>query len=734
MTTRKPSDELGIDADVQWGSYDQLRVRGAINVPISELIQTRVAFYREDRSGYQRNLLLRDDDRDAFDADNFGWRAHLRLLPSDGLELLLTNNYFESKGVGPVAELVGLEADRRCFAASAPYYFNPLTHMPAFYGCTANPFPTPSFGFRDSNTSSPGHGGHPPGSHCVFPFCGEDPIYAATGFDLDRGFVHRLFENPVTAAVPRSESQRASLTPHELYLDQAASQDHKFWGFTSTLNWDTGPLPLVGATQLQSITSVQVTDLSSFVDDDGTDLDLFFGDVREESKQWSSELRWSGAAREDRVQWQASLFWMRETSESDSDFTALGIQPILIDQFTENQTYAVALAATWQLRDDLAVSLGGRATKDVRRTSLVQKGNILAGLFFPDFLVTICTGPSSDFNRNGVPDFGTPWCEQTFRQPTGDLTVEWRPSDESLVYGKIGNGYKAGGFDANQFGSYGPEHIWSFALGSKNQLFDDRLTLNLEAYHYNYRDLQLVVQKGLATRTDSADAEIRGVELEFQAEPLAGLRLFGSGSWTDSEFTEYLAVDPVDNVLLTNCETLELFPSASNEDLRFPGCVYGDYSGNELSRVPEWTFMIGAEYALDLGRFGVLRPRIQYYWQDDTWFRGFNRTAADSGLRTPCPLAPRPPELSRPSDGCSRTGILYESAEARDLQQAYHHTDARLTWALPDGRWTVEAFVVNLEDEVVYQNLRAGSTIIKAPQSAWYGAPRVYGFRVSLRY
>ena len=69
-----------------------------------------------------------------------------------------------------------------------------------------------------------------------------------------------------------------------------------------------------------------------------------------------------------------------------------------------------------------------------------------------------------------------------------------------------------------------------------------------------------------------------------------------------------------------------------------------------------------------------------------------------------------------------------------DLQTAYHYTDVKLIWQSPGERWTAEAFVLNLEDAIVYQNVLVGPAVIGNPGFAWYGAPRTYGFRVGFRY
>ena len=60
-------------------------------------------------------------------------------------------------------------------------------------------------------------------------------------------------------------------------------------------------------------------------------------------------------------------------------------------------------------------------------------------------------------------------------------------------------------------------------------------------------------------------------------------------------------------------------------------------------------------------------------------------------------------------------------------------TDIKLIWR-PDERWVFEAFVRNVENKVVYQNILTSTPVLDSPQFAWYGNPRVYGFRVGLRY
>ena len=715
-TTRKPTADFSAKTDVQWGSYNQRRWRGALNIPLNESVQTRFAFTREDRQGFQRNLLFDDRDRDAFDTDDFGWRAHLRAIPSDSFEILTTFNYYEAKGNGVGAEIVPLEPEKRCNPFPPPFGtgFNPLTRFPSFAGCPANPLRTDTQG-RPA------------------------PVYAATGFDLERQARFLNFENPETLGDPRSLAERASSVPHEVYLNDSSSQENTFWGWTTTADWDAPTLPLLGDTQLNGILAYQVTDLDSSGDFDGTDIPIFTArDSLTDTDQQTAQLQWLGGGWDGLLDWQGSLFVARETSERDTlaIVRLATLVPLRVDQTAENTSYGVALSTTWGLLDNLSLTLGGRYIKDVKRNKILRNNPSDTENSFGS-RIAVCTGGARDVKglllpngrerADGKPDDGNPTCESSYRQTTGDLTLEWWPEEESLLYAKVANGFKAGGFAQGQSGEYKPEKIWSFSLGSKNTFFDDRLTANLEYYFYNYRDLQLVLVDGIAFRTDNADAEIQGLDLEFQAEPLPGLRFNGNGSWLDSEFTQYLAVDPVDVIVAANCRTLQVSLDP-NPLLPDPGCAPSDWSGNELSRAPQWSFTLGAEYEIYLGRFGTLTPRVQYYWQDDTWYRPFNRTAENSGDNTPCPIP-----NAKPQSGCDQ-GKLLNAAEARDLQEAYHFTDFKLIWRSPSEGWTAEAFLQNLENEVVYQNVLTGTPLLSSPQLAWYGNPRVYGFRVGFRY
>lgn len=716
VTTRKPTADFETAADFQVGAYGQQKTRASINIPINEYIQTRFAMYADDREGYQRNLFYGDPDRDAFDADDLGFRGHLRLLPSDSLDLLLSYNYFESKGVGPQVEVVPVPAERRCNPLPPPPLgmgtgFNPLTNLPSFAGCGANPNRTPA------------------------------PIFAATGFDLERQPRFLNFERPETSGVPRHVATGSVLQPHRIFLDTVPSQENVFWGWTATANWEAPTLPFLGESQLKPMLSFQRSHPDGFSDTDGTDVNLLIGDIERKTDQWSGELQWEGASLDGDIEWLSSLFYLQEQTESFSFFTVrLGAtQFVTIDQGTENKSYGASLSTTWHARENFSIKLGGRFIKDVKRNTLLRS-NPQVSQNASNAKLGVCNGAATDMIELGVPDDGVPTCKRGFRQLVGDLTLDWWPREANHFYFTVGNGFKGGGFALGESGAtqrretslatYDPEKIWAFMLGSKNSFFDDRLTLNIEAWYYNYRDQQIVLIDGFAIRTDNAeDTRMQGIDVEFDFEPISGLRFDGNASVMDTEFLQYDAVDPIDVIVSANCRL-----EANSPDPTFmannPGCIPKDFSGNEVTRSPKLSYTLGAEYDIYLGRFGTLTPRLQFYFQDETWFRAQNRTFENSGDNTPCPVAGA-------SKGCitrNGTSFLLNGAQSNDLQEQYHYTDVKLTWRSPSESWTVEAFVQNLEDDVVFQNILTSAPFLDAPQLAWYGLPRIWGLRVGFRY
>ncbi|WP_262695666.1 TonB-dependent receptor [Kordiimonas aquimaris] len=101
--TKKPTQETTFEGDLTYGDYDRKRVRLAANLPVNDVVSTRVVGFWEDRDGFTENTFA--GGRNANDADNWGLRGHLLYDAGEGFSALISATYIESGGVGSAPEL-----------------------------------------------------------------------------------------------------------------------------------------------------------------------------------------------------------------------------------------------------------------------------------------------------------------------------------------------------------------------------------------------------------------------------------------------------------------------------------------------------------------------------------------------------------------------------------------------------------------------------------------------------
>jgi iron complex outermembrane receptor protein len=97
LVTAKPGKEFEANASVGFGNFDSITTQGALNLPLSDRVQMRVAYFTRSHDGYRDNAPARDGD----DEDAKAARLHLMMEPTDSLTLLLTAELTKLGGIGP---------------------------------------------------------------------------------------------------------------------------------------------------------------------------------------------------------------------------------------------------------------------------------------------------------------------------------------------------------------------------------------------------------------------------------------------------------------------------------------------------------------------------------------------------------------------------------------------------------------------------------------------------------
>ena len=135
---------------------------------------------------------------------------------------------------------------------------------------------------------------------------------------------------------------------------------------------------------------------------------------------------------------------------------------------------------------------------------------------------------------------------------SGKLGLDYRMSENSLLYGSISKGFKSGGFQGTLVFSpanivpFDEEEVIAYEVGSKLTFAQGTVQLNSAFFFYDYQNLQAqgTIEGGaggveaLFALQNIGDAEVIGFEIDLQTTPVEGLDIaFGVG-YLDAKITD----------------------------------------------------------------------------------------------------------------------------------------------------------------------------------------------------
>lgn len=381
---------------------------------------------------------------------------------------------------------------------------------------------------------------------------------------------------------------------------------------SAEMNWD-----INDSWKLTTITGHQGYDEFVEQDFDGAEVDFFSTERTQDYQQFSQEVRLAGNLFDSLYTTVGAYYWHSEyTLHQETLFLLPNLVPELppssratSDVDHESEAWAVFAQADWNITDALRLNVGGRYTWEDKSMSMVNGiiFEVFDGLWVP------------------IPDFAVPTNSEDWSEFIPRVGVDYQINDDMMTYFTWSRGFKSGGFNgrAATAGSaatpYDPEKVESLEVGLKSEWFDNRLRVNVAAFHNKYtnkqEELQVPAPPPAFQETlvvNAADAIIRGVEVDITASLSEALNLRGSFGWTDAWYNDFCAdedglagslVTPVSNCggdVIAFGDVTGPFGAPDGLD---DYIVDMDLTSRNLRRAPEFTWSVGANYMheLDLG-------------------------------------------------------------------------------------------------------------------------------------
>ena len=602
LKTARPDLSGGIHAagEAEYGNYNGVRIKGMLNVPLTETLAVRVAGFYLNRDGYTKNLF----DNSRIDGRNmYGLRGSLRWEPSSDTTVNFMAQYFDEddnrlrsqkqvcntdvSGVaGCLADKLGTgfqNGNATVFQILSSKEFYNIAGLPAalqglalgsIYGrdpfaAAKNPTdprvvntdynPT----YRTNELIIQGSVEQQLGSGLQFKLSGN---YQKTNLDSTQSYNQAIQD--------RSVMQPALNTLAALAAGAGGTTLQNYLGPIANALMPDGPNGKL-CTSLPENTGTGVFSGHSVCGNTPISLDR----SNQHSSNWSVEgilsSKWDGPFNfllggiydhyvlkpQDYF---ANSFALDYASGVlggiFSSGAGLPIKPgqsyfLASPYYRSNQelrlsSYGIFGEAYYDVSDAVKLTIGLRYNHDKKdahaRTTLLNdtKGSFLFTQTGAGSITEALGYSNVDFDPKapGTQEFSD--ISTTFRALTGRAVLDWKIAPGHLLYASYSRGYKSGGINPplspifSVPNSFKPEFVNAFEIGSKNTFADGKLTLNLTAFYYQYKDLQLSRIVARTSVNDNVSANIYGLEAEAIVRPMPELTMNFTASYLHTKVSE----------------------------------------------------------------------------------------------------------------------------------------------------------------------------------------------------
>jgi len=434
-------------------------------------------------------------------------------------------------------------------------------------------------------------------------FVPTDNVGMITRADWNKSNDHPDTFDHLLAPVAVAPLATSTIGTSKVALNDPEVGSTRMWGVSEEINFR-----LSSALTLKSLTAYRDSRTRVLVDNDGTELSLIRAIQQDSSKQLSQELNLN--LNLDRFAGVVGLFYFHEHEIAPpvSDTPPSIITPPARSSLAtvlanaRGRSLAGFAQGTYNLTDALSITAGVRYTQD--RKALDQS------------LTVVSQNPATP---GAVLSRFAGLYRRTFHAVTPKFGIQYQITPTVLAFASATRGYKSGGtnFAARNIQTLGfdPEYIWSYEGGVKSDWLDHRLRVNVTAFKYDYKALQVqsLLGSGISSISNAATAKVKGLEIETMAKPVPELLLTANFALLDAKYDSFPNASVPANLIPYLVGNPNFTPAPPGGSASF------NASGNRLNVAPKSSFSGSAQYDLAVGP-GKAFVRGEYYWQARTYY------------------------------------------------------------------------------------------------------------------
>jgi iron complex outermembrane recepter protein len=386
-----------------------------------------------------------------------------------------------------------------------------------------------------------------------------------------------VLQNTSYDATNLVDSDPVTLQPThgDLSQERAVPEPSKFKyeNYNATIDWNVGTFKLISATSYGILDTHLITDgtpvyggLAGLLTGGAAPGAPLIADT--ELKKFTQEIRLTSPST-DRLEWQIGGYYTHEDGTllqnlysaqiPSGAVSGLLIQPLIDSTYKEGAGF---LDLTYHFNSQFDLQAGGRWSSNSQTFAQTTTYDSALGIA-PNPQVV-----NGDSNENV-------W--------TYSLAPSWHFDKKSMVYARLATGYRPGGPNVlppnptpDMPRTYGSDTTTNIELGVRSTLVDGRLSVDLAAYHVDWKNIQLIeVVSGFGINANGGTARSQGFEWSFAYLPVQGLTLQWTGAYTDAKLTSAAPA--------TNANSGDRLPYApkwgSSVDAEYKRPAFGNYNG-----------------------------------------------------------------------------------------------------------------------------------------------------------